>query len=589
MMIERKSLFRLLNSGSIAGGILLAGASLTYAHDQRLQPCDHFQDPAACAGGVYGDSERLDQSLRGPFMAMVEVPLWTGLGDLTFPVSTNSPAAQRYFDQGLKLAYAFNHAEAARSFRRAQQADPSCAMCHWGEALVLGPNINAPMDDAAVGPAFAALTRAQKLAAGTTKREQALIAALAKRYAAIPAADRAALNEAYADAMTIVAAAFPADDDIAVLAAEAMMDLSPRDYWEAGGAKPKGRTARVLQLLEGVLARNPDHAGAIHLYIHAVEASDRPGRAEPYADRLRDLMPAAGYSVHMASLIYYRLGRYVDSMIVNKAAIAADEMLFARTNPGDLYRYGYFAHSIHLVMVSAQMSGDRDTAIAMAQKLQEGLPESKAGMAQWLQPIKAAPYFAHAQFSDAAVILSLPKPAAELPYVQAMWHYARAIALVHRRELAAAVRESGSIGDLAQNADFSSLTAGGIPAANLLALARHVIAGRIAQAEEDYETAAAEFTAAIAIEDRLPYMVPPFWHYPVRQSLGATLLLAQEPAAAAAVFRESLKRAPNNGWALYGLRESYKEMGENAGVAEADKQFRRAWSGDRGPLTLSRL
>lgn len=589
MMIERKSLFRLLNSGSIAGGILLAGVSLTYAHDERLQLCDRAADPAACAGGVNGDSERLDRSLRGPFMAMAEVPLWTGLGDLAFPVSTNSPAAQRYFDQGLKLAYGFNHAEAERSFRRAQQIDPSCAMCHWGEALVLGPNINAPMDDAAVGSAFAALAKAQKLAAGTTKREQALIAALAKRYAAVPAADRAALNEAYADVMTKVAAAFPADDNIAVLAAEAMMDVSPWDYWEAGGAKPKGRTAEILRLLEGALSRNPDHAGAIHLYIHAVEASNNPGLAEPYADRLPSLMPGAGHLVHMAAHTYYRLGRYADSMIVNEAAITADEMLFARADPSDLYRYGYFVHNIHFVMISAQMSGDRDAVIAMAQKLLEALPDSKAGMAPWLQPIKAAPYFAHAQFSDAAVILSLPEPAADLPYVQAMWHYARAIALVHRRELAAAARESGAIGDLARNADFSGLTAGGIPAADLLALARYVIAGRIAQAEGDYKTAAAEFTAAIAIEDRLPYMEPPFWYYPVRQSLGATLLLAQKPAAAADVFRESLKRAPNNGWALYGLRESHKEMGEDAGVAEADEQFRRAWSGDRGPLTLLQL
>jgi len=589
MMIERKPRFRLLSGGFAACSILLGGASLTSAYDERLHLCDHSEDPAACAGAAHEKIERLNQSLRGPFMAMVDVPLWSGLGDLTFPVTADSPIAQRYFDQGLKLAYGFNHAEAARSFRRAQQIDPSCAMCYWGEALVLGPNINAPMDDAAVGPAFAALTKAQKLAAGTTKREQALIAALEKRYAPVLTADRAALNEAYANAMIMAAAAFPADDDIAVLAAEAMMDVSPWDYWEAGGAKPKARTAEILRLLDGVLARNPDHPGAIHLYIHTVEASDRPERAEPFADRLPDLMPSAGHLVHMASHTYYRLGRYADSIIVNNAAVAADEMLFARTDASDLYRYGYYTHNIHFAMVSAQMSGDGETVVAMAQKLQLALPDSKAGMAPWMQPIKAAPYFGHAQFSDSVLILSLPEPAADLPYVRAMWRYARAIAQVHRRELAAAAREADAIGDLERAADFSGLMAGGVPAADLLTLARHVIAGRIAQAKEDYQTAAAEFTAAIAIEDRLPYMEPPFWYYPVRQSLGATLLLAQEPAEAAAVFRESLKRAPNNGWALYGLREAHKDMGDNAGVSEADEQFRRAWSGDRGPLTLSRL
>lgn len=281
------------------------------------------------------DTEDLGGSAHGE----IETPLWENLGELSFTITAASPRTQSYFDQGLRLAYAFNHAEARRAFRRAQNLNPDCAMCYWGEALVLGPNINAPMERQASNLALKALGRAQQKAATASERERALITALSKRYSADPGAERVALDAAYAAAMGKAAARFPKDDNIQVLYAEALMDLSPWDYWEAGGRRPKNKTAEILSTLERILARNPDHPGAIHYYIHMVEASDRPERALPYAKRLGSLMPGAGHLVHMPFHIYFRAGHYIEALTVNKAAVAADEAYMATAEPrGSIHR-----------------------------------------------------------------------------------------------------------------------------------------------------------------------------------------------------------------------------------------------------------
>jgi hypothetical protein len=365
-----------------------------------------------------------------------EVPLWDNLGPLSFKITTKVPMAQRYFDQGLMLAFGFNHAEARRSFQAAQRLDPSCAMCHWGEALVLGPNINAPMDASLNEAALRAQARAASLAASASQREQALVRALGARYSADPARDRAALDRAYADAMVAVAKRFPRDTEIATLAAEALMDLSPWDYWQAEGREPKGRTGEIVALLEGVLKANPDHPGAIHFYIHAVEASDRPERAEAFADRLKAQDLGAGHLVHMPSHIYYRVGRFRDSLSVNRRAAAADEAFFEAVKPEGIYAGGYYPHNVHFLMVSAQMAGDGPTVIEAAEKLGRTVSDEAArAVPAFVQPIKAAPFFAHAQFSAPPVILALPKPGEGMPYVTAMWHYARGIAEVQRGDL----------------------------------------------------------------------------------------------------------------------------------------------------------
>ncbi|MGH8582015.1 MAG: hypothetical protein ACREWG_04345 [Gammaproteobacteria bacterium] len=518
-------------------------------------------------------------------------PLWTRPGGLEYKITTGSERAQRYFDQGLRLTYAFNHAEARRAFRQAQRLDPRCALCYWGEALVLGPNINAPMDAEAKVPALAALRKAQQHAPLASAKEQTLIAALARRYSDDQRVDRKTLDAAYAAAMGQVAARFPDDLNIAVLYAEALMDLSPWDYWETGGRRPKGRTQDILKVLEAVLAKHPDHAGAIHYYIHVVEASARPQRAERYADRLAalDLGPGTGHLVHMPSHLYFRIGRYLDSLAANRRAVAADETYLREIRATGIYAEAYYPHAIHMLLVSAQMAGDGKTAIEAAQRLQTAVSDEAVRTIPWVQPIKSAPYFAHAQLSAPSTILALRDPGNAFPYVKAAWHYARGVAFAARREVKAAEREAQLIAALRCRHDFAALMAGGVPAKEVLDLAQHVVLARIAQAQGKLARAAAEFEQAVAIEDRLGYMEPPYWYYPVRQSLGAVRLLAGDLSGAEHAFRASLARTPNNGWALYGLREMYARRGDTHAVRDVQHRLAKAWGNQMQKLDLNRL
>ena len=525
-----------------------------------------------------------------PAFADSEPPLWEGLGPLTYKITTANAEAQAYFDQGLRLAYAFNHGEAQRAFRKTQKLDPNCAMCFWGEALVLGPNINLPMQDDAIAPALAAAEQARALSANASPREQALIVALATRYAADPKAERAKLDAAYAGAMADVAAKFPDDNDIAALYAEAVMDLSPWNYWQPGGAEPNPQNAPILPTLERVLAKDPNHAGAIHLYIHAVEASDRPQRAEPYADRLRGAIPGAGHLVHMPSHIYYRVGRYLDALADNKTATAVDEKYLAETNvPMGVYRLGYYPHNVHFVLAAAQMAGDGPTVIAAAEKLRGLIPQDIARGIAIAHPVTAAPYFAHAQFSPPESILALPDPGDAIAYAKGIWRYARGIAYVAQRNFDAAAAEANAIAALAREADFSLLKASGVPGQEVMNLAQSVIQGRIAQAQGNFTAAIDHFQQAAAIQDRLPYMEPPYWYYPVRQTLAAVLLQTGRLQDAEDQFMRALKRAPANGWSYYGLSQVYKARGDASAAGQAEAELAKTWIGDRAILQLGNL
>lgn len=528
---------------------------------------------------------RADAGARAPEAP----PLFEDLGGYSYPITTASAEAQRYFDQGLRLAYAFNHPEALRAFRAAQRIDPGCALCFWGEAYALGPNINAPMGGEAIAPAMAATERAMALRAGASERERALIEALSRRYSADAAADRSALNGAYAAAMAEVARRFPGDPDILSLYGDALMNLSPWDYWEKDARTPKPAQAELLPALEKALAADPRHPYAIHLYIHAVEASTTPERAEPYADRLAALMPGAGHMVHMPAHIYFRVGRFADSIAINKDAVAADEAYVAKVEPNSLYPYSYYPHNVHFLLESARMAGDGATALAAAEKLPGVLSDDVAAQVPWVQLIKAAPYFAHTQFSEPEVTLALPDPGDRFPYVRAMWHYARGVAHAAAGDTEAAQAEAEAIARIGVGSDFQPLIEGGVPAPDLLRLAGLIVAGRIAQKQGDAGAAIAAFEAAAAIDRALPYLEPPFWYYPVDQSLGAALLRAGRVEEAEAAFRAALDRYPGNAWALYGLREAARHRGDRLAADEADRLLQEKWLGAEDGLALSRL
>jgi tetratricopeptide (TPR) repeat protein len=516
-------------------------------------------------------------------------PLFANLGTASWRITTSVPQAQAYFDQGLRLAYGFNHAEARRAFRQVQKLDEAAPMGYWGEAWVLGPNINAPMDAAANAPAVAAIRAAQARAKAGSAKEQALIAALAARYAEDAKVERAALDAAWADAIGKVAAQFPDDNDIAVMHAEAMMDTQPWSYWTDGGKTPKGHGAEIVAALERVLARAPDHPGAIHLYIHAVEASDRPERAEPYAERLAALMPGAGHIVHMPGHIYYRVGRYLDALEANKKAVAIDEAYIAAEHPVGVYPVGYYPHNVHFLMAAAQMAGDGPTVLKAATRLGEIIPPELGAQVPIAQPVMAAPYFAQAQFAAPEAVLALPRPEKVPPYVEAIWHYARGVALARLGRLDDAAAEDAALEQIGRQDGVTGLTHAGIPAPEVLAIARDVLAARIAQARGDLAAAAAAFERAAVRQEGLNYMEPPYWYYPIRQSLGAVLLAAGRVDDAEHAFEAALKRAPNNGWAIFGLIEVAKTRGDAAGQKDAEARLQRTWIGDRSLLDLKQL
>ena len=516
-------------------------------------------------------------------------PLYDNLGNLHLPVTTKNPRAQAYFDQGLRLTFAFNHHEAARAFRAAQDLDPACAMCHWGEALVLGPNINAPMFPDAVAPALAAAAAAQRLAPRATPQEQALIRAVARRYSANPKTTRASLDKAYADAMADAARAFPQNDTIQVLFAESLMDLAPWDYWSAAGARPKGRTAELVAALERVLARNPAHPGAAHYYIHAMEASARPDKALPPARVLAQQIPGAGHIVHMPSHIFYRLGYYREALRANIDAVAVDERYFANADSDPVYRGAYYPHNVHFVLVSALMGGDSAVTLDAAAKLDRVITPELLQAIGALQPVKSAPYFAHVQFSDPDTLTALPDPGPDFVLVQAMWHYARAVGHARKNQPEAANREIAALARIEKNGDFKAVTDWNIPGPAIVRTARLVARARLFDAQGNLRGAIAAYRQAIGVQDSLPYMEPPFWYYPVRQSLGVALLRAGQLDAAEKVFRDSLARTPSNGWALRGLMEVYRVRGNASALGAAEKKFADTWLGTPGGPALSSL
>ena len=587
--------YRLKAALAVGLGLSLAGSPVQPDISPELLAA---LDPSRAAASLCMDRDAegslarrllISAAFAAPAGQAAPIPLYDDLTKSPFPITTSNPEAKKYFSQGLLMNYGFNHAGAVRSFRAAQRLDPDCAICRWGEAVALGPNINAPMDERDRGAALDAMDRAMALRGQASPMERALIEAVATRYSRDPKASRADLDGAYADAMLAVARRFPADDDVAVLAAEAVMDTSPWNYWEADKRTPVGRSGEAVRLAETVLGRNPAHVQAAHLYIHLMEAAD-PQRAEAAADRMSTpVAPSAAHLVHMPSHIYYNRGRYADSVKVNLAAARADEAFIRSAGDQSLVRYGYYPHNVHFMVTSAQMAGDMDTAIGEAKRLRTILDPETSARIGWVQAIDAAPYLAMAQFAEPDAILAMPAPDARLPYATAMWRYARAIAYAQRGDTKGFNGEVAAMQALAKSGAFAGMIEQGVPAPDLLALAEAVARGHQATAGKRYGDAIEHYRKAIEIERRLPYQEPPYWYYPVNQSLGAALYLTGRYDEASQAFRAALTQAPNNGWVLYGLAESEAAQGRKVDAAAARQAFARSWAGKPDWLRMERL
>lgn len=541
-----------------------------------------------------GACRRASVESDADLVARAGAPLFEGMGDYHRPITTNDAGAQRYFDQGMVLAFGFNHAEAIRSFRAAQRLDPDCAMCFWGEALATGPNINVTSGGRAImSPesrvaAHAAAQKALSLADRVAPVERALIEAQAVRYDGSETSDRDPLDRAYAEAMRSVVQRFPDDDDAAAMYAEAWMNTMPWNYWSDDG-QPRPETVEVIDALERIIARSPRHPLALHLYIHAVEASSDPGRAETAADTLLTLVPGSGHLVHMPAHTYWRVGRYHDAAEANVRAAAVDEQYIAQCNAQGFYPALYYPHNIHFLWAASSMEGRSAVAIDAARRVAANVRIEQMREFPTVEFFRTIPLLALTQFGRWDEILAEPMPDASLRYATAIAHYARGVALARKGDLAAAHRERDQLVPLRDTTEILFLDTNDYPAVTLLQIADALLEGEIAMAAGSVDAAVGHFERAVALQDGLPYMEPPFWYYPTRQSLGAALLAAGRAGEAEAVYRRELEDYPHNGWSMFGLAESLAAQGRTDEAAEVREMFTHVWARADVELTGSRF
>jgi tetratricopeptide (TPR) repeat protein len=514
-------------------------------------------------------------------------PALTGLGTIHMAVSTENARAQAFFDQGLRLLYAFNHDEARRAFSEAARLDPGLAIARWGIALTLSPNLNAPMTPANGRAAFEAVQAARRASGRASARERALIEALGRRLAEDPSSARAPLDRAYADAMATVAGAYPDDPDVLTLYADAVMNTMPWAYWQKDGS-PKAETAVVGAVLERAIAAHPDHAGAHHYYIHLYEASNQPERAEASADRLGALMPAAGHIVHMPAHIYIRTGRYADAAEANVRAIAADEDYLAQCQAQGLYPVSYYPHNLHFLWAAATLEGRAGAAIDAARQVAAKVPHHHAGALAWTTDFPVTPWLAYVRFGRWREMLTEPRPPASEPYATGIWHYGRGMGFIARGQAARAEAELAALTALLDHEAFRT-TLKDLPLLTNLQIASRVVRGELASLGGRRDEAIRIVSEAVAIEDELPYSEPPLWHQPTRQVLGALLLEAGRAADAEAVYRKDLEQFRENGWSLFGLWHSLAAQQRHEEARQARARFERAWARADITLTSSRI
>lgn len=523
--------------------------------------------------------------------AGLPAPVFEQLGRHHHPVTTRSPEAQRYFDQGLLLLFNFNHQEAIRSFRAAAQLDPDCVMAYWGEAFAYGPHVNAPMFDEAIAPAWAALQAGLARRALGSPRERDYLDALARRYVAPGQPhDRAALNQAFADAMRSVAEAHPDDADATVFFVDAVMNTTPWDYWQPNRTDPKPVIADALRRIDAVLSRQPDHPGANHLNIHLVEAGPDPARGLPSASRLRRYAPAAGHLVHMPSHIYIRVGQYQDAIEANQEAARADRQYISACRVQGFYPGVYYPHNLHFLWFAHLFQGQAQASLDAAHQVASyaltplcGTPVLEKPRFTWL------PLVTQLRFGRWDTVLSQPEPPADQPFDRAIWRYARARSLGARGDAAAAQREVDALEKLAASADVKAVDNPAFPASPTLEVARHLARASVAQARGDRDGEIAHLRAAVAAEQALPYMEPSFWWYPTRQSLAAALARAGRWTEAEQEFRRDLVEFPRNGWSLFGLLHCLRSQKKTDAARLVEAEFQRAWSHSDVTLQLEWL
>jgi tetratricopeptide (TPR) repeat protein len=501
--------------------------------------------------------------------------LMSGLGSHHHPVSTTNSEAQRFFDQGLTLVYAFNHEEAIRSFKRAAELDPQLAMAHWGIALALGPNINLDVDPAREKAAFEAAQQALSLSAKAPENERAYIEALVKRYSIEPKADLKKLAVDYKIAMGELARRYPDDLDAATLYAESAMNLRPWQLWTRDG-KPAEGTLEIVGVLESVLKRNPDHIGAIHYYIHAVEASPNPERALAYVSRLPQQVPSAGHLVHMPAHIYVRTGDYASAARSNKEAAEADQAYIKSSGAQGIYPVMYYNHNLHFLAHAYGMAGQFAEAMKAARQLESNVgPHVKA--MPMLEGFMPTPTMMLVRFRKWDDILKSSEPDRAMPVTNALWHYARGMAYAATGKLESAAAEQKIFMDASQaiaaETPFGLNHTGNI----LLPIGGNILSARIALARKDNKAAIALLRKAVAAEDALNYDEPPGWDAPARESLGGALLLDGNYAEAEKVFRDDLALHPRSGRSLFGLMESLKAQGKKPAAQMVQREFESAW------------
>jgi tetratricopeptide (TPR) repeat protein len=565
MTIMNMYVFSKLNCTSLILSMLLSMSTVVLSPNRAIA---HTEEP----------SQTTSTQISATNSDFATVPLFDDLGYYSHPISTTNPLVQRYFDQGLIMAYGFNHAEAIRAFQQAAELEPTCAMCYWGMAYVLGPNINAAMDTSAVPTAWEAIQKAIALSDQASEPEKAYIQALAQRYTQDPGSDRASLNLAYANAMRAVVQRYPNDVDAATLFAEALMDTMPWDYWQANG-EPRPEGAELIATLESALDRSPHHPGALHLYIHAVEAQ-RPELAAAAADRLRALRINAGHLVHMPAHIYIRVGRYRDAILANQQAASLDTHYATQHNPEGIYRIAYMPHNHHFLWYAAMLAGEQDIALSAARQTAALVDPNllRAPGLGTLQHYLSIPLYTQVKFGLWDDILATPAPDADLVYPTGVWHFARGMALIAKGQLQDAAQELEALQANAADPALEGVTIwDNNTTAHLLQIATQVLAGELAARQGNYEQAIAHLNAGVDLEDALKYDEPSPWYSPVRQALGAVLLQTGRPAEAEQIYREDLATYPENGWSLYGLAQSLQAQGKISDAEAVQERYEAAW------------